>query len=303
MRACLRNKQSARVTANLGTTEPVCFGLCWLCPHEEMSLRNYQFFHWNATCKVPPASWSCHQGEQGQLHLFLPLPMFMEIAFVLLEFILTLFQTWRKVAKIAQSISTCSSCGYFLPQRAALCHTCLSVVLSRQAPFPPSSCLYVYIYIHVCAHPFVYLSPTCPSSSHLSVHPPTYASISPHVSISLSSVYPSLHPHVRPSPSTFPSIYLHIYPSPTYPLVLPPTHPSISHPVTHLSTHIHLLPTHPPTDPSLIHLPIHPFIHLPGYLYVFSELPDGLQAVLLSFKYSAVFPKSKAILFSSHSVP
>lgn len=200
------------VTSNLGTTEPVCVGLCWFCPHEEITLRNYQFLYWNATCKVPPPLWSCHQGEQGQLYLFLPLPMFMEIAFVLLEFILTLFQTWRKVAKIAQSVSTCSPCGYFLSSKgSSLPH------LFVKPSFPPPSCLCIYIYMCAPTH----LSPTLVSIRLSSVCPST------HISIHISFICLPISPPTRPSISLHLSIHIPTHLSTSYLPISSPTYTSI----------------------------------------------------------------------------
>lgn len=120
-------------------------------------------------------------------------------------------------------------------------------VLSIQ---PPSHHITVYTFTYTYMHPSIYLSP-----------------------IHLSSIKPSTHTSTH-----LPSIRLHIHPHPAYPLILPLCiYASLTHSRIHLP-HPSLAhqPTPPPTPPSLIHLPIHPFVHLPIYLYISSEPPDGL---------------------------
>lgn len=100
------------------------------------------------------------------------------------------------------------------------------------------------------------------------MHPSIY--LSP---IHLSSIKPSTHTSTH-----LPSIRLHIHPHPAYPLILPLCiYASLTHSRIHLPhPSLAYQPTPPPTPPSLIHLPIHPFVHLPIYLYISSEPPDGL---------------------------
>lgn len=139
--------------------------------------------------------------------------------------------------KMGSHIGKCSkNAGQDLQERNQNIRAIASEIRMKQTPeIPPLGLLFTNLLSPhpspQLIHPFIYIyPPTCLWTRHLSIHPPTYASI-------YLLTYLPTHPHAHPP--VCPCIHLPIH-IPTHPLSLPSIY---SH--AHLGIPLHFPPLHP----------------------------------------------------------